>query len=117
MPGPDFLPSADGKTEIRYLPYLLSPQNVCRLDIPMNNSHGHEVLGCLNNIRHDRGSRLLPESTLLGHVLQQIATFAELSDEVGVGLGSVYEVEFDDVGVVEVLEDVDLVLEHLQARR
>ena len=33
------------------------------------------------------------------------------------GLGAVDEVEFDDVGVVKVLEDVDLVLEHLQPRR
>ena len=117
MPGSDFLPAADGKTEISYFPDLLSPQDVGRLDVPVDDSHGHEVLGGLDNIRHDGGSRLLSEPTLLGHVLKQITTFAEFSDKVGVGLGAVDEVEFDDVGVVKVLEDVDLVLEHLQPRR
>lgn len=47
----------------------------------------------------------------------EVSSFAELCDQVAVVVGELYVDELEDVGMVELLDDVQLVVEELKVGR
>ena len=86
-----------------------------RFYIPVNNTLLEKKLRPLNNFRYDCNCLFLNQFAVSGEVLHKIALGAKLSDK-KIVLGIFVDIfKFDDVGVRQFLQNVDLVVKHLDA--
>ena len=85
-------------------------QNVLWLQITMCNIAAVAVGDCLQNLLSHNTRFVFSEYASRRDLLEQLAAVAQLSDEEDVALILVDLVEPNDVGMVEVLQDVDLKL-------
>lgn len=122
----DRLPLVDepGEPEVSYFPLPLAQEDIGRLDVPVDDQVLAQVLAALED-----GIEYLPEGLLpfelVGIIpsllflfaqvglqeLLQVAALAEVRHDVAVVLGVVDVMEFQQVRVVELLQDLDLILE------
>jgi hypothetical protein len=81
----------------------------------VQDAFGEQILDALDDLSHDFGSNGLLEFSAAGEVGKKIAVRAILGDDVAV-CGSLVDFEaFDDVGVVESLQNLNLIVQHLEA--
>lgn len=73
-----------------------------------------EVLDSLNDFPHYLQNNGFLQFSASGEVVEKITIGAEFGDDVAMGAGFVYFIAFDDVGVVEALQDLNLVVQHFQ---
>jgi hypothetical protein len=72
-----------------------------------------QIGNCRKYLPHNIGSLGFGQELLLDDEVKELSTITDFSDQVNGLLGFIDFVEFDDVGVVEFLEDLDLGGEHL----
>jgi len=106
----------EGGTEVDNLDliefFVLFKQNVLWLEISVDNVVLMAVVDALEYLLHEDGSITLREFASLENLIEKFTSLADLGNEV-VSLLILEElVHLDDVGVIDLLENVDLVEEH-----
>lgn len=90
-------------------------KDIRRFDISVNNTLLKKKLSALDNFRYDCYGLFLNQFAMPGEVLHKITLGAKLSDKEVVLVIFVYIFKFDDVGMLHFLQDIDLVVKHLDA--
>lgn len=90
-------------------------KDIRRFDIPVDNTLFKKKLSPLNNFSYDCNGLFFNQFAMPGEVLHKITLGAKLSDkEVVLGI-FVYIFKFYDVGMLQFLQDIDLVVKHFDA--
>lgn len=105
-----------GQTKVRdlnnaRLQILGRKEQILRFDVPVHNANLVTVDQSIEDRRYDVSGLLFGEDFLGHDLVKQLAATKQLHHYVDVLLVLVHVVELDDVGVVDLLKDVDLVLE------
>lgn len=87
---------------------VLVEQHVFRLEISVNDAVVVQTADGVNNFRGVNLGSLFGKPLLLAQVSKHFSSVEEVDDEVKFGLGLEGEVQSDDVGVLDLLEDVTL---------
>ena len=92
---------------------VLLNTNVLRLDVPMNVAHFVQVADAREHLVHDDSRVLLGVSLSLNDLVEQLASWQVIHDQVEVVAVHIDFVELHDVLMVHLLEDVYLTLKPL----
>lgn len=106
----------EGSTEIDDLDLIellvLLEENVLGLEITMNDVGLMAIVDARKDLLHENGAITLAEFTSLKDFVEEFTTLADLSDKVVALLIFEELVHFDDIGVINFLQNIDLVEKH-----
>jgi hypothetical protein len=92
--------------------FLLLEEDIFRFEVSVADVVFVQIGNSRENLSHDHGCVCLAQKLLLDNLIEQLSALADFSDQIDGLFCFVDLVESDDVGVVELLEDLDLSGEH-----
>lgn len=103
-----------GKPEIRDLPLIPHSQDICRFNVPVDNTLSQQILVGLNELINYFNCMTFWQSFLLGDVLIEIPMRTVLHDQVIVMRCLDHLYKFHDVIVTEALVHLNFIFQHIE---
>lgn len=100
-----------GETEVGNLGPAVVQEDIGGLNVPVRDSHLLQVPESVVEVQNNSFDFGLSEVLLLLEALVEVSFIAELSDDVAVAFGEESLVEVEDVGVVQGLQYLDLLVD------